>query len=81
MNRMQPPATSLHETQQKQQLLRIYLIARAAETIFDDEGEDSIRHLRDHEKEYLASGLESVQAAIRWLTVQLEELLSPKNHN
>ena len=81
MNKTQSHTFSLHENQQRQQLLMLYLIARAAETILDDEGEDSIRHLRNQEKEYLASGLESVQTAIHWLTVQFEELLSPTDCN
>ena len=55
-------------------------VARGAENIFEDEGQDILRILRDQKKEYLYAGMDVLGASLRFLRQQLEEKLENKRH-
>lgn len=56
-----------------QELKLMQAVVRGAENIFEDEGQDILRLLREQKKEYLYSGQEVIGVALRWLRQQLKE--------
>ena len=58
-----------------QELKLMQAAARGAENIFEDEGQDILRLLREQQKEYLYVGLDVIGAVLRWMKQQLEESL------
>lgn len=55
-------------------------VVRGAENIFEDEGQDILRILRDQKKEYLYAGMDVLGAALWFLRQQLEEKLESVGH-
>lgn len=70
----------MNEIFKNQDLKLMQAVARGAENIFEDEGQDILRILRDQKKEYLYSGMDVLGAALRFLRQQLEEKLESVEH-
>lgn len=63
-----------------QDLKLMQAVARGAENIFEDEGQDVLRILRDQKKEYLYAGMDVLGASLRFLRQQLEEKLENERY-
>jgi len=70
----------MNEIFKNQDLKLMQAVARGAENIFEDEGQDILRILRDQKKEYLYAGMDVLGAALRFLRRQLEEKLENERH-
>lgn len=65
----------MNEIFKNQELKLMQAVARGAENIFEDEGQDILRLLREQKKEYLYVGMDVLGAALRFLRQQMDKRL------